>query len=152
MTLTEARKILEEYHPHEKNVREALRLAITILPKEPDKPTAETRLAQIIEIIGHNPFNQRKYREFSIWRQCIVYKLTLEGFPNAEISKATGMNHSTVTSAIHNAEDALNYNDALFRQTWGCLLDSLQKSYSLHWSQPSSQTMPANSLAESPEM
>lgn len=126
MTLTEARKILEGYQPHERKIREALRLAINLLPKEPDKPKAEDRMAEMIKAIGHNPFNKRKYRQFAIWRQCIVFKLTLEGFTNAEITKATGMNHSTVTHAIQSSKDALSYNDALFKQTWGSLLESLQ--------------------------
>lgn len=138
MTLTEARKTLESFQawrrydgpigegpkqPDPKTIGEALDIAIWLLPIEPQRPSASKRLDYILERIGFNPFNKKKIRDEVLWRQCIVFKLSLEGFTNAEITKATGMNHSTVTNAIQTTADGLKYHDNFITQTWAGLLD-----------------------------
>lgn len=125
MTLTEARKILEYYQPTESEITEALKTVLAILPSEPRKPGAEERLAEIINTIGHDPFNGRKYRKYAVWRQCIIYQMYLEGYINAEITRATGQNHATVTHAVQCVRDGLQYKDELTHKTWKKLLELL---------------------------
>ena len=144
MTLTEARKTLESFQawrrydgpigegpkqPDPKTIGEALDIAIRLLPIESPRPSASKRLDYILERIGFNPFNKKKDSVEVTWRQCIIFKLNLESFTNAEITKATGMSHSAVTVAIHVAEDRLKYRDELFRAVWSQFLEIIQGSY-----------------------
>ena len=124
MTLTEARIVLEKnIGSFDGEIADAIAMAITILPKKPDRPSAEDRLDFIRKVLSYNPFNGQKIAKHAAWRQCIIYKLYLEGFTNAEISVATGLNHATVTHAIQSVVDGLKYGDKLIHKIWAELLD-----------------------------
>lgn len=119
MTLIEARKTLEGMNPESKKEMEAIKLAVALLPREEDKPEAGHRLAEIIGMIGHDPFNGKKHRVYVVWRQCVIYKLSIEGYTNAEITRATGLNHATVSYSIQNVKDGMRYRDELTNKVWG---------------------------------
>ena len=126
MTLTEARIVLEKNIGNfEGEVAEAISLAITILPKKPEKPSAKKRLTKIINEIDHDPFNGARDTKSVVWRQCIIYKMFLENFTQMEISKATGLNHATIYHNIHAVEDGLTYKDYTIQKIWNELLNKL---------------------------
>ena len=123
MTLIEARKILEGMTPKSGKEREAIKAAVALLPREEDKPEAGHRLAEIIGMIGHDPFNGMKHRIYVVWRQCVIYKLAIEGYTNAEITRATKLNHATIYYSIQNVEDGMRYRDKLINKIWAELLE-----------------------------
>ena len=135
MTLPQARVILENFltqletcepslHRPE-GLAEAIRMASNILPVERRRPDFEARLREITAAVGVNPFNGRKNRPDAVWRQCIVFKMFLEGFTNAELSAATKLNHSTITHAIDSVKTGLAYMDEITHKTWKELLEKL---------------------------
>lgn len=123
MTLTEARKILEEYHPHEIRVRQALDVAISVLPRQSGRQTVNERFDYICKAIesanGRTPFRTRiRDKESVCWRQCVWKKLKQEGYPNHAIAKATGWDHATVWWGLDRLSDYLQSGDPLATATW----------------------------------
>ena len=124
MTLTEVRKILEDYHPKSKKVREALEVIVPMLPTEPPKPTAKQRLNELRIIIqenneGFDPFASRdkKYTTVS-WRNCVFYQLRKEGYSLNERGRATGYDHSTVCTSCKKFEGYIQTKDYITTNTW----------------------------------
>lgn len=123
MTLTEARKILGDYHPHEKKVREALKTAIAVLPKDEPKPACDERLQYYISLIqdnkGFNPFQNRSRNVNAVaWRRTVFLRLRQENYTLHEIGRATGYDHSTIISACKSLEDYLTIGDPTTTRIW----------------------------------
>ena len=134
MTLPQARVILENYltqletcepslHTPE-GLGEALRLAISTLPKERRRETAKDRLDQYIATIklakgGFDPFaDKTRDRRFVCWRQCVWLLLARAGFMHTEIARATGYDHATVWWGISRLKGYLAQGDYLAVAIW----------------------------------
>ena len=141
MTLTDARKILEEHlawmqstydepeppRPDQEMLYEAIDLAIKVLPGDPPRPTCEERFRQITEAVrvqyDIEPFATRS-RDKSIvcWRQCVWMRLKNEGYPNYTIARTTGWDHATVWWGIARIGDYLAAGDRMASATWEALI------------------------------
>lgn len=123
MTLTEARRKFEIYKLSELKREELVDMidaAITVL-----HPSVKERLDEIIGMIDDDPFNGRKYRKYAVWRQCVIYKLSVEGYTNIEIARATGLNHATISCSIRNIKEGIRYMDKLTIKVWCELLEKM---------------------------
>ena len=137
MTLTEARKVLEEYlawmqsgvdepepnKPTNEAVYEAMKQAISVLPKASTRPTAEERLEAISKSIesakGFNPFNDRSRSPSVVcWRHAICAILVSEGYRIVEIARATKYNHATIWWGVRRFKDYLDYGDKPSIAVW----------------------------------
>ena len=137
MTLAEARKTLEEQltwmrssydepepqRPDSDTLYEAMEIAISTLPKEKGRVTAEQRLTQIEDAIikeeGFNPFAS-KSRNCNIvsWRQCIFLVMERDGYTYSQIGKAAGFDHTTIIWGAKKMEGYIQSGDRLAVDTW----------------------------------
>ncbi len=126
MTLTEARRTFEKFKDKklDKELKEAIRTAITVLPEDYPRKTASQRLAEIREGIretfdGFDPFAKRsRVREDVIWRQAVFYQLRNEGYTFPEVARASGYNHSTVLFGCTQTRDGLDIKDYETKIVW----------------------------------
>ena len=104
-------------------------MVITILPEEHRKMTCKEKMDYIIEMTGHNPFERRsRLREQVVWRYCIYYKLSLDGYIASDIARATGYDHSTVLFGLKSIKRDLEFRNEDAVETWRELLDKVQGS------------------------
>ena len=139
MTLTQARKVLEDYQawriyegpvgqgpimPRFETITEALDTAIAQLPEGSIRKSVSERLNAILCALyeakdGFNPFQERRRDRVSVcWRQCIWRKLILEGYHTVEVGKATGYDHASIWYGIQRLDDYLTLGDPLAVNTW----------------------------------
>lgn len=138
MTLTKARKILEEYlawcrsyddepeppQPSSDDLYDALEAAISVLPMESMRPTAARRLETIREYIraakdGFDPFGSpTRDKRHVCWRQCVWHLLQTEGYGNSEIAHASGFDHATVWWGTQRLQGYLASGDWLAVAVW----------------------------------
>ena len=128
MTLAEARKILEDYHPHTRKVREALRTVIPILPEPEYKPSAKDRMeyyrGMVVKGKGFDPFETRsRDTEVVMWRNCIYYRVRMEEYSYPQIGKSVGYSHTTILSACRHVRDWLDARDIITVRVWNELLN-----------------------------
>jgi len=139
MTLTEARRVLEDYQawrtyegpvgegpimPRFSLITEALDMAVAQLPSgEVRKPAAERYMEIRCAIAeakdGFDPFRERSRDKVSVcWRQCVWRKLKSEGYHAVEVARVTGYDHATVWYALQRLDDFLYTGDLLAVRTW----------------------------------
>lgn len=140
MTLTEARKTLEQYQscrrydgpleqsptmPEPKEIGEAIDVAIIALGGSGNnRPEIGTRFSEILGAIanakgGYNPFlGRERLQKDILWRQVVWFKLRNEGYSIHQIGKATGYSHSAVFCGCRAFRDALEVNDYLASCVW----------------------------------
>lgn len=127
MTLTEARKILEEFRdgldPDPQAVMDAIEIVIPVLPRETPRMRCPERLEQIINLItaqyGFNPFGgRRRDKEYVCWRQCVWMRLRKEGYTSMAVSRATGFDHATIWWGVERLQSYLEAGDYLAVSTW----------------------------------
>ena len=132
MTLTEARKILENYQPHERKVRQALSMAVSILPIDVT-PSVDRRLDQLVDKVsrakyGFNPFRfKSRTNTYANWRTCIYYQLILEGYSAKSISRVTGYNHATIITNVKRFKGWLDIKDITAMRVWKEFLEILSE-------------------------
>ena len=137
MTLTEARKILEQHliwlrscvddteppRPSFDDLYKAIEVAISALPKDSARPTARERLSAIRRIIleteGFDPFETRsRDPNLVCWRQCVWLLLAREGYRSVEIARASAYDHSTMWWSIRRLQGYLDCGDKAAIATW----------------------------------
>lgn len=137
MTLTEARKILEQHltwlrscvddteppRPSSDDLYEAIEVAISALPRDSARPTAGERLKAIRRIIleteGFDPFETRsRDPNLVCWRQCVWLLLAREGYRSVEIARASAYDHSTMWWSIRRLQGYLDCGDKAAIATW----------------------------------
>ncbi len=104
MTLTEARRVFDRYKdtPLDDDLKEAIMVAMTVLPNDVMRKNASQRFSEIREGIinsldGFDPFRNRSRDQYVVfWRHAVFYKMKLEGYSYTEIGAATGYHHTTV--------------------------------------------------------
>lgn len=127
MTLTDARKILEQYKADNELVQEALNLVVSRLPVPSNTPTAFERLMDIRNRIkknnnGYDPFSTRSRTvENSTWRNCVYYQMRNEGYTYDSIGKASGYDHATVVVAYKRLKNYLETRDRYTIRIWNKL-------------------------------
>lgn len=124
MTLAEARTVLEQHRRRSRGrVREAIDVAITALPEEAPRMSAEERLTFIRQAIaerkGFDPFAIRSRRsDIAAWR-CAVWKVMKdEGYRQAAIADLSGWDHSTVSYGVSRFKGYLACNDPITTPVW----------------------------------
>lgn len=137
MTLTEARKILEQHlawcrscvddpeppKPDSNDLYKAIEVAISALPKDSARLTARERLNAIRRVIleteGFDPFETRsRDPNLVCWRQCVWLLLTREGYRSVELSRASAYDHSTMWWGIRRLQGYLDCGDKAAVATW----------------------------------
>lgn len=127
MKLIQARKVLEEYRhssPFTTELEEAMDAAIAVLPKDGPRTPASARIGEIREALaehldGFDPFGTRsRVRKVVIWRQCVYYRMRMEGYSLHQISAASGYNHATVLFGVGSMEDGLEIGDRETASIW----------------------------------
>ena len=145
MTLTEARKILEQHlawcrscvddpeppKPDSNDLYKAIEVAISALPKDSAlptvsaRPTAEERFRQVRSRLmarGCDPFGSRRRDIPTVaLRQCVFLMLRREGYTYHAIARAALYDHSTVVWGRNKALDLINLCDPLYQRTWNDL-------------------------------
>lgn len=126
MTLQEARHVLESAKPRDAVLRQAIRVALTALPDDPEtyRPAVVRRYEDMLERLaaamdGFNPFKERtRLRNVTVWRYAIYHQLRLEGYSCTQIGRATGYDHSTVWWGDARITDWLEVRDYDTVKVW----------------------------------
>mgnify|MGYP002518429448 CR=1 FL=1 len=126
MTLQEARHVLESAKPRDAVLRQAIRVALTALPDDPEtyRPAVVRRYEDMLERLaaamdGFNPFKERtRLRNVTVWRYAIYHQLRLEGYSCTQIGRATGYDHSTVWWGDARITDWLDVRDYDTVKVW----------------------------------
>lgn len=137
MTLTEARKILEQHliwlrscvddpeppRPASDDLYEAIEVAISVLPRDSARPTAKERLNAIRRIIldveGFDPFETRsRDPRLVCWRQCVWLLMANEGYRSVEMAKASAYDHATMWWGVRRLRGYLSCGDRAAIATW----------------------------------
>ena len=134
MTLTEARRVFERYGdtPFEPDLKEAIRVAMTVLPEDRPRKTASQRLSEIRQRIaeakdGFDPFAKRtRLEEHVFWRYAVFYKMSLEGYMYTQIGRVSGYNHATVWTGIHSLMTSMEIGYAPAIKVWNELIELLE--------------------------
>lgn len=131
MTLTEARRVFERYGdaPLDDDLKEAIMVAMTVLPEDSPRKTASQRLSEIRQGIretfdGFDPFAKRtRIREDAIWRQAVYRQMNMEGYSLSEIARASGYNHATVLFGCRQTANGLDIGDYETKVVWRRLIE-----------------------------
>ena len=127
MTLAQAGTTLERFGKNRKHslpdeVKEAIDTVTALLPRVPETTSAEQRFDELCELVSRiSKIDIRsKSRETKtvIWRRCIWYFLSKEGYGISAIGKASGFDHATVLFGIRKHKDYLDSGDYLTRNIW----------------------------------
>ena len=135
MTLTEARRVFERYGdaPFEPDLKEAIMVAMTVLPEDYPRKTASQRLAEIRQGIretlnGFDPFFKRsRVKETVIWRQAVFQQMRIEGYMLSEIARASGYDHATVLFGCRQTVDGLDVGDYETKTIWNRLSEIISR-------------------------
>jgi len=129
MTLSEARKILARLDVEDKDVKEAIETAISVLPSSPARKSSSERLEDILaRIRAHgeaDPFDRTRNGHSVLWRQCVFKRLRGEGYMLSDIARVTGYDHSTVWFGCQQVQNGLDTNDRLVKKAWNELNEIL---------------------------
>ena len=143
MTLTEARKILEQHlawcrssvddpeppRPDSNDLYKAIEVAISALPKDfalptvSARPTARERIAfirkRLLDELGFDPFASRdRHRPMVYWRQCVMLLMLREGYRCGEVGRSCGYDHSTAVFARRQISGYLASGDKAITAIW----------------------------------
>lgn len=127
MTLAQAGTTLERFgrnreHSLPEEVREAILTVAALLPRVPETVTTKQRFDELCDMVSRiSKIDIRsKSRETKtvIWRRCVWYLLSKEGYGISAIGKASGFDHATVLFGIRKHKDYLASGDQLTREIW----------------------------------
>ena len=127
MTLAQAGDILERFVRNRKRslpeeVRDAITTVIPYLPRLPDIPNARTRYMElrnaVLDISGIDISEKNREAIPVIWRRCVWYRLSKEGYSTTAIGRACGFNHASVTVGINAHKDYMSTRDYQTVKIW----------------------------------
>ncbi len=124
MTPMEAREVLVEHRRRSRGkVREAIDMAIDILPSGPPRMTTEERFDYIRKLIlcskGFDPFASRSRENLIVtWRLCVWKLMMSEGYIQQHIADICGWDHSTVSVGVSRLNGYLDMGDDKAKGTW----------------------------------
>lgn len=129
MTLSEARTILAKLDVDDPDVKEAIGIAVSILPSTPARKSTSERLDEIVMKIKEHgktdPFDRSRNSASVLRRQCIFKRLRGEGYMLSEIARASGYDHATVWFGCNQVQNGLDTNDRIVKNTWNELNEIL---------------------------
>ena len=80
----------------------------------PTKPLAVgvTYVSRMNEILGINILHRDRHPQFLWGRNCVIWKMTIDGFTENEIATVIPLNPSTICNSRKNMRNALKYPGA----------------------------------------